>query len=80
MEKTLNDCILREEWHNGHHFQYFVDANTGEIIADAYKIYKISHTEHEIRKQCRANLLKVLETLFGKVFCNAKKKYEGAFF
>mgnify|MGYP007069921041 CR=1 FL=1 len=79
MEKTLNDCILREEWHNGHHFQYFVDINTGEIIADAYKIYKISHAEHETRKQCRENLLKVLESLFGKMFFNTKKNMKARF-
>lgn len=70
MSENFENCILKDEWQNGHHRQFWVDRATGAVVMDAYKNYRISHEEHFIRKKCRADLLKSVECLFGKVMTN----------
>lgn len=70
---------LKEIWQDGHHKMLFVDEDTGVVLSDAYESYHISHAEHEIRKECRADLLNALSGLFGKVLtnkdCNMKARF-----
>lgn len=70
---------IKDIWQNGHHKRVIIDSCTGEVIADTYETYHISHEEHEVRKQCRQSFLLALQYLFGKVLtnkdCNMKARF-----
>lgn len=61
---------LKEIWQDGHHKMLFVDEDTGVVLSDAYESYHISHAEHEIRKECRADLLNASDKAITKSVVN----------
>ena len=75
----MSECVTKDIWQNGHHTKLIVEAETGIIIADAYKSYHISHSEHEIRKNCRNDLLIAMSCYFGKVFTNTATSIKARF-
>lgn len=70
---------MQDVWNNGHHTKVIVDEATGKILANAYETYRISHAEHETRKQCRQELLIALSVLFGKVLTNKDSNIKARF-
>ena len=64
MEKFL------ETFKDGHHEKYKIDEN-GNLL-DAYKSYKITHTEYIARTELRKSLEEKLNPLFNYVFENKK--------
>ena len=74
-----DSLIIKDEWQGGHHRRFWVDKDTGAIIADAYEIYHISKAESTIRKKCREKLLFDLSFLFGKMIENKNKGFKARF-
>lgn len=72
MTKTI------ELFQNGHHEIYFVDENDN-IIADAYKAYKITHEEYVERQNFRKLLEEKIKNQFNRIFenkiCNMKVRF-----
>ena len=70
---NFSNCVLKDFWENGHHRRFWVDKGTGNIVADAYAVYKISHEEYIIRNECRLLLAKQMEPFLNKNIINKKK-------
>lgn len=68
----FKNCILKDEWENGHHRRFWVDAETGAVVADAYACYKIGHDEYVLRNECRMRLAKQLAPFLNRIIVNKK--------
>ena len=79
MKLNLTNCILKDFWEEGHHSVFWVDNNSGKIIADAFNVYHISYEEHLVRHACRQSLMLCLTSLFGKVLTNKDANIKARF-
>ena len=70
---------LADFWINGHHQRYWVSDETGEKVADAYAVYRISPKESRLRNISRAEFLTAVSVLFGTVFTNKHNDFKARF-
>ena len=70
---------LADFWMNGHHQRYWVSDDTGEKVADAYAVYRISPKESRLRNVSRAEFLMAVSVLFGTVFTNKHNDFKARF-
>lgn len=70
---------LADFWINGHHQRYWVSDETGEKVADAYAVYRISPKESRLRNVSRAEFLTAVSVLFGTVFTNKHNDFKARF-
>ena len=68
----FKNCILKDEWKNGHHKRFWVDRNTNVVIADAYEVYKVSHEEYLLRNEYRKILEKQVASFLNHIIINKK--------
>ena len=71
MDKFKN-CILQDDWHDGHHKRLWVESGTERVVADAYAVYKVSRAEYLVRNGCRAILAKQVEPFLNRIIVNKK--------
>ena len=69
---NLRNCVLKDFWEDGHHRRFWVNSESGNIVADAYSIYKISHEEYVLRNECRRLLEKQVEPFLNRIITNSK--------
>ena len=79
MKLDLSNCVLEDFWEEGHHRVFWVDKDSGERIADAFEVYRISYEEHLVRHACRQSLTNCLASLFGKVLTNKDANIKARF-
>ena len=75
----LKNCVLKDFWENGHHKCFWIDSETGNIVADAYAVYKISHEEYVLRNECRKLLEKQVAPFLNRIIINKKQKIKVRF-
>jgi hypothetical protein len=74
-----DNLVIKDEWQGGHHRRFWVNKDTGKIVADAYEIYHITHAESVVRKKCREKLIADLSFLFGKMLENKNNGFKARF-
>ena len=79
MKQNFQDCTLQDFWEDGHHKTFWVNKITGERVADACEVYRISYEEHLKRSECRQSLLICSSSLFGKVLTNIDSNIKARF-
>ncbi|MBQ9206756.1 MAG: hypothetical protein IJ158_08600 [Treponema sp.] len=67
----FKNCVLKDEWENGHHRRVWIDRN-GRVIADAYESYKVSREEYLLRNECRAILVEQVAPFLNRIIVNAR--------
>ena len=70
---------LEDYWVNGHHQRHWVSNETGEKVADAYKLHKFSDREERYIHYRAKSLKEILKCEFNTLFCQKEKNFKVRF-
>jgi|GEM_PF-3137700 len=68
----FKNCVLKDEWENGHHRRVWIDCDTNAVVANAYDAYKVLHEEYLLRNEYRAILAEQVASFLNRIIVNEK--------